>query len=138
MEHNCRMLDLDSSARCPCGTGLAYGECCEPFLKVTAQAPTAERMMRSRYTAYSLRDAGYLLATWHGSTRPATLALDPSLEWLSLEILRRTRGGMLDSEGTVEFRATYRSDGMRMHQHENSSFVRENKTWFYVDGIVTD
>jgi SEC-C motif domain protein len=132
------MLDLDSSARCPCGTGLSYRECCEPFLRVTAQAPTAERMMRSRYTAYALHDAAYLLATWHRSTRPASLTLDPTIEWLGLDILRRARGGMLDAEGTVEFRATYRSGGMRMHQHENSSFVREAKTWFYVDGIVTD
>jgi SEC-C motif-containing protein len=132
------MLDLDTHARCPCGTGLSFGECCEPFLTAQVQPPTAERMMRSRYTAYALRDPGYLLATWHRSTRPATVSLEASIEWLGLEILRRTRGGMLDAEGTVEFRATYRSDGMRMHQHENSSFVRENKTWFYVDGVVTD
>jgi SEC-C motif domain protein len=132
------MPDLDSSGRCPCGTGLSYGECCEPFLSASAQPPTAERMMRSRYTAYALERPGYLLATWHPSTRPATIALDPTMTWLGLEILGRTRGGMLDNVGTVEFRATYRSEGMRMHQRENSSFVRANKTWFYVDGTVSD
>jgi SEC-C motif-containing protein len=132
------MLDLHASARCPCGTGLTYGECCEPFLTARAQPPTAERMMRSRYTAYALRDPGYLLATWHRSTRPESIVLDSAIEWLALEILHRTRGGMLDTEGTVEFRATYRTEGMRMHQHEDSSFVRENKTWFYLDGITSD
>ena len=132
------MLVLDAAARCPCGTGLSYGECCEPFLAARAQPPTAERMMRSRYTAYALRDPGYLLATWHHSTRPTAISLDPSIEWLGLEILSRTRGGMLDAEGTVESRATYRNDGMRLHQHEDSSFVRENKTWFYVDGTTSD
>jgi SEC-C motif-containing protein len=94
--------------------------------------------MRSRYSAYALRIPSYLLATWHPSTRPATVSLDPNVQWVGLEILRRTRGGMLDREGTVEFRATYRSDGMRMHQHENGSFVREDKAWFYVDGIVEE
>jgi SEC-C motif domain protein len=92
--------------------------------------------MRSRYTAYALRHPAYLLATWHPSTRPSTLALDTDTQWVGLEILGRTHGGMLDSEGTVEFRATYRSEGMRMFQQENSSFVRENKIWLYVDGTV--
>jgi SEC-C motif-containing protein len=130
------MPELEESKRCPCGTGLTYGECCGPFLATVAQPPTAERMMRSRYTAYAVRHPGYLLATWHPSTRPAKLALDPDILWLGLEILGRTRGGMLDTEGTVEFRATYRSEDTRLQQHENSRFVRENKTWLYVDGVV--
>jgi SEC-C motif-containing protein len=95
-------------------------------------------MMRSRYTAYALRHPGYLLATWHPSTRPKSLKLDPEIHWISLEILGRTRGGMLDTHGTVEFRATYRHEGMRMRQQENSTFVRQNRTWFYVDGVVTE
>ena len=90
--------------------------------------------MRSRYTAYATGQRGYLLATWHPSTRPASLVLDPDLRWVSLEIVARTRGGMLDTEGTVEFRATYRSEGMLLRQEENSHFVRENKVWLYVDG----
>jgi SEC-C motif domain protein len=93
-------------------------------------------MMRSRYTAYTLRRPGYLLATWHPSTRPAKLVLDPDIRWLSLEILGRTHGGMLESEGTVEFRATYRSEDTRLQQHENSRFVRENKIWYYLDGVA--
>jgi SEC-C motif domain protein len=128
------MPTVDDSTRCPCGTGLTYGECCGPFLSAEAQAPTAERTMRSRYTAYATGQRGYLLASWHPSTRPASLVLDPELRWVSLEIMGRTRGGMLDTEGTVEFRATYRSEGMLLRQEENSRFIREQKTWFYVDG----
>lgn len=122
------MPEIDDSARCPCGTGLTYGECCGPFLAAEAQPPTAERMMRSRYTAYALRHQGYLRATWHPSTRPATLVLDPATQWIGLEILGRTSGGMLDTESTVEFRATFRRDLMRLHQQENSSFVRANNS----------
>jgi SEC-C motif-containing protein len=128
-------VDVTSATRCPCGTGLTFGECCEPFLRAVAQAPTAERMMRSRYTAYAVQNRAYLLATWHPSTRPKSLAFDPAIEWLRLEILGRTGGGMLDSEGTVEFRATYRADGVRQDQLENSRFVREARTWFYVDDL---
>jgi SEC-C motif-containing protein len=130
------MADIEDSARCPCGTGLLYRECCGPFIGASAQPLTAERMMRSRFSAYALRHPGYLLATWHPSTRPERLVLDPDLRWIGLEILGRTRGGMLDTEGTVQFRATYRSEGMRMQQDENSRFVRENRTWYYVDGVV--
>jgi SEC-C motif-containing protein len=130
--------DIDASARCPCGTGLTYGECCQPFLDATAQPPTAERMMRSRYTAYALRRPGYLLATWHPSTRPRSLILDPDVRWTSLEILGRTGGGMLEATGTVDFRASFRREGMRLQQRENSTFVRENKTWLYVDGVIAE
>jgi SEC-C motif domain protein len=128
-------MDVRSATRCPCGTGLSYGECCEPFHRAIAQPPTAERMMRSRYTAYVIRDRGYLLATWHPSTRPASIVLEPNLEWVRLEIVGRTGGGMLDAEGTVDFRATYQADGVRQDQRENSRFVRADKTWLYVDGI---
>jgi len=130
-------VELNSESRCPCGTGLTYGECCEPFHRATAQPPTAERMMRSRYTAYVIHDRAYLLATWHPSTRPSSVAFDEGLEWLGLDILGRTGGGMLDTEGTVEFVATYRSEGVRQQQQrENSRFVRANRTWLYVDDVV--
>lgn len=127
------MPELDSLARCPCGTGLTYGECCEPFHRARALAPTAERTMRSRYSAYVVRNPAYLLATWHPSTRPDSLVFERDIEWLRLEVVGRTRGGLLDTDGTVEFRAFYRSNGIRAEQHENSAFVRENKNWLYLD-----
>jgi SEC-C motif-containing protein len=134
---NKRMPALDDSAgRCPCGTGLTLGECCGPFLAGAAKAPTAERLMRSRYTGYVTGAIDYLLTTWYPSTRPETLMLDPDVRWIGLEILGRTGGGMLDTEGTVEFRASYRSDTGRSHQHETSHFIREQKAWYYVDGVV--
>jgi SEC-C motif domain protein len=92
-------------------------------------------MMRSRYTAYVVLDPAYLLATWHPSTRPDSLAFDPSIEWVRLDILNRSGGGMLETEGTVRFRATYQRDGVRHAQEENSRFVRAQKTWLYVDAV---
>jgi SEC-C motif-containing protein len=90
-------------------------------------------MMRSRYSAYVVENREYLLASWHPTTRPASLVFDENLEWQRLDILGRTRGGMLDSEGTVEFVAVYRTDGVRQQQSENSRFLKVDRTWFYVD-----
>ena len=90
--------------------------------------------MRSRYSAYALGEPAYILSTWHSSTRPSTMQLDPEIRWYRLDILARTRGGMLDTTGTVEFRASYRAGSERGSQHEVSRFVREHGQWFYVDG----
>ncbi|CAN5214116.1 hypothetical protein BH11ACT2_BH11ACT2_01840 [soil metagenome] len=88
--------------------------------------------MRARYSAFALGEADYLLASWHPSTRPATIELNPEQKWLSLEIVSRTGGGMLDADGTVEFRARYRFEGDRYEQVENSRFVRVDKRWMYL------
>jgi SEC-C motif domain protein len=119
--------------RCPCLSGSAFRECCGPFLEGAVDAPTAVQLMRSRYTAYVVGDRSYLLGTWHPSTRPAKLELDPDMRWYRLDIERRERGGPLDREGLVEFRAFYRHDGDRGEQHETSRFLREGGRWRYVD-----
>ncbi|MEP6559614.1 MAG: YchJ family metal-binding protein [Nakamurella sp.] len=99
-------------------------------------ALTAERLMRSRYSAFVVLDGPYLLRSWHRSTRPVTMPLDPRVQWLSLQILGRTGGTVLLDEGTVEFVARYRSpSGTSGEQHENSSFVRDSGNWFYL-GVV--
>jgi SEC-C motif-containing protein len=97
-------------------------------------APTAERLMRSRFSAFAVGDGSYLLATWHPRTRPASLDLDPDLEWRRLEIAAVTAGGAHDDTGTVEFVAHYwEATGRRRgEQRENSAFVREDGQWFYV------
>jgi SEC-C motif domain protein len=92
--------------------------------------------MRSRYSAFALGLPEYLLTTWHPSTRPETLELDPALQWRRLDILAASRGGMLDSEGTVEFRAHFRGAAERGTLHELSRFTRADGAWTYVDGTV--
>ncbi|WP_448004344.1 YchJ family protein [Agromyces bauzanensis] len=123
---------LRSTDRCPCLSGERFGECCGRFLAGTADAPTAEQLMRSRYSAFVVGDSAYLLATWHPSTRPAELELDPALRWYRLDLVRRERGGPLDRDGVVEFRARYRHDGERGELHEVSTFVRQDGRWRYV------
>ncbi|MET9264107.1 YchJ family protein [Amycolatopsis sp. NPDC004079] len=118
---------------CPCGLPEPYADCCGRFHRGDQHAPTAERLMRSRYCAFAVGEPGYLLDTWHPTTRPKRLRLDPAQEWTRLEILGQTGGSLLQNEGTVEFRAHYRHQGRDDSQHENSRFVREGGRWYYVD-----
>jgi len=94
--------------------------------------------MRSRYSAFVIGDAGYLLDTWHPSTRPRTLDLDDDVRWTGLEVLATTGGSLLAAEGTVEFRASYVRDRRPGAQHENSRFVRDGGRWTYLDGVSLD
>ncbi|MGY1664300.1 YchJ family protein [Geodermatophilus sp. SYSU D00696] len=120
--------------RCPCGSGLAYAECCGRLHDGTATAATAEQLMRSRYSAFAVGDPAYLLATWDPATRPRTLDLDPGVRWIGLEVLGTTGGGLFDAEGTVTFRASARAGGERHVQGERSRFRRVGGRWVYVDG----
>ena len=129
---------------CPCGRTsvnsskpaktqpLPFSACCGPYLNELAAAPDAESLMRSRYTAFVLGRRDYLLATWHASTRPTDLALDPGAKWLGLEVRSHQ---LVDADhAEVEFVARYREGGRAVRLHERSRFVRESGRWFYVDG----
>lgn len=120
------------SVPCPCGLPAAYSDCCGALHSGRAAASTPEQLMRSRYSAFAVGDAGYLLRSWHSSTRPPEVAFDPKVRWTGLEILGRTGGSTFHSEGTVEFRAYYRSGGAAGDQHEDSRFVREDGRWVYL------
>ncbi len=121
---------------CPCGRPATLAACCGRYIDGSAAAPTAEALMRSRYTAYTLRNTGYLLATWHVSTRPPTLELSDSPRWLGLTVKQTTATGA--DTATVEFIARYRIGGRAQRLHEVSRFVREDGRWSYVDGDILD
>jgi len=127
---------------CPCGGTTSakakgpvrtFDACCGPFLAGLA-APDAECLMRSRYSAFVRSDVRYLLATWHPSQRPATLALETKAQWLGLEIKHHRVTGPDTAE--VEFVARFRMGGKAVRQHERSRFVREEGRWTYLDGDV--
>ncbi|MCW2831227.1 MAG: hypothetical protein JWP31_1919 [Aeromicrobium sp.] len=127
-------MDL-SDTRCPCFSGLTYSACCERLHHGSALAQTAEQLMRSRYSAFAVGDGDYLLATWHPTTRPASIELDDR-QWRRLDIVATQGGGPFDTDGVVEFEAHHRSSAGRGVQHEVSRFVREDGAWFYVDGTA--
>lgn len=130
--------DLPDSSRCPCGSGDIFGACCAPVLRRERRAATAQALMRSRYTAFAVRDLEHLLRSWHPSTAPARQELAASLaeevRWLRLEILDTAGGGPFDDASTVEFRAISKGPHGRSVQHERSRFVREDGAWLYLDG----
>jgi len=116
-----------------------YAVCCGAFIDNGVLPATAERLMRSRYSAYVLAREDYLLRTWHGSTRPAQLGLQEAgpVKWLGLKVLRTEAGGATDREAIVEFVARYQVNGRSERLHEVSRFVCEAGQWLYVDGQVT-
>ena len=118
---------------CPCDPARPYAACCGP-LHAGAVAADAQALMRSRYSAYALGLRDYVLATWHPSTRPAALELDPAAtRWLGLEVKRHRADG--EDAATVEFVARYRvGGGSAVRLHEVSRFLREDGRWYYLDG----
>ena len=92
--------------------------------------------MRSRYSAYAVRDAAYLLRTWSADTRPSRLEFDVQLRWTGLDVVSVTGGSAFHTEGTVEFRADYVADGRPGQLHENSRFIRDDGRWVYHDALA--
>lgn len=120
--------------RCPCGSGRRYDACCGRLHRGEAEAVTAEELMRSRFSAFAVRDEDYLRRSWDPTTCPRRIRLDPERRWTELEIVATTGGGMLDREGTVEFRAHHEHDGLPGVLHETSRFRRDDGRWVYVTG----
>jgi len=122
--------------RCPCrkkSETTPYAACCQPYHAGLRPAPSAEALMRSRYAAFALKDAAYLLATWHPTTQPASLDLHPDEDWVQLRLLAAREDG---ETATVEFIARSRNGGRNERLHETSRFIRKDGRWLYVDGVV--
>lgn len=124
----------DLGENCPCGSGNNYQQCCHPCHAGTA-ADTPEALMRSRFSAFVMNDADYLLATWHPDTRPVELDLSESPEWVSLQILSASEQITV---GQVHFRAIYRIGSGWGYLEEQSSFSKENGRWFYREGKTSE
>ncbi|MEJ8836453.1 YchJ family protein [Ramlibacter sp. AN1133] len=133
-------MSVTAQGPCPCGRTdargkpLPFARCCGPYLADFEHraAPDAQALMRSRYSAFVLEDADYLLATWHASTRPPEVGFEPGLKWLGLEVREHQ---LLDpTHAQVEFVARSRLAGRAQRLHERSRFVCEDGRWFYVDG----
>ncbi|MDR2068954.1 MAG: YchJ family protein [Spirochaetaceae bacterium] len=126
---------------CPCGSGLAYAECCEPYITGARRPPTAEALMRSRYSAYAEHAVDYILNTCiRGGERDIdekqTRAWSEKSTWLGLRILSVARGLEEDTEGSVEFEARYEQDGLQEIHHEQGRFKKQDGVWLYEDGTI--
>jgi SEC-C motif-containing protein len=120
---------------CLCGLPAPYQDCCGRFHRGEAKAPTAERLMRSRFSAFGVGDEAYLLRTWHPATRPRLVGLDPATRWVRLEVLQSTGGSAFHTDGAVRFRAHYLERGRVGHLEEHSRFVVLGGAWLYVGPV---
>jgi SEC-C motif domain protein len=136
-----KLAATQPSQPCPCGRlnrsrqSVVLADCCGRFIDhfEDTPAPDAQSLMRSRYTAFVLQRADYLLATWHAGHRPAAIDFDPGVKWLGLEV-RQHR--LLDAtHAEVEFVARQKAAGVAaIRLHEISRFIHESGRWYYVDG----
>jgi len=110
---------------CPCGSNKPFSSCCQPVI-ANDSATTAEQLMRSRYSAFVLGNAEYLLKTWHPDTCPHDFQLGQS-RWLGLKILHT-------GTDTITFTAAFHAGNKGMILKETSRFVCMDKRWRYVDG----
>lgn len=131
--------DLDT--QCPCGSGKPFAFCCEPAISGRKPAPTAEALMRSRYSAFAIGAVDYLIQTSaaaHRSPQDAELLAEQTqiTTWTRLEIISTEAGQKDDATGTVEFKASFESPEGNAILHERSRFQREEGLWVYLDGDV--
>jgi len=119
-------------ALCICKSGIPYQACCQRYHQGLS-APDPEALMRSRYSAYALMLADYLQVTWHPSTRPQPLTLNPETRWKHLEILDSGASG---EQGRVHFRATFMEDQRWAVLEERSRFSLADGRWLYLDGVT--
>ena len=126
---------------CPCGSGKPFTYCCEPIVQGQKPAPTAEALMRSRYTAFALGAIDYLIDTTAPENRrddDAELLADQVkyTNWTGLKILSKDQGGRSDESGMVEFEADFETEDQSGTLYEKSNFRRDQGSWLYVDGEV--
>lgn len=131
---------LETSSLCPCGSSKNYTACCEPFITGKAQAPTAEALMRSRYTAYVNANMAYIKSTLAPEKRKefdeaGAKEWATKSKWLGLEIMNTKQGKSGDATGVVEFTATYKMKGKTIGHHEVAEFRYDDKDarWYFVD-----
>ena len=126
-------------SNCPCGAADTYENCCGPFITAGKNAPTAEALMRSRYTAYTKTAIDYLLATTHPAKQDTYDAdsmrrWSEEAQWQGLEIIATRAGGENDETGTVEFIARYAEAGEDREHHEIAEFKKADGRWYFFDG----
>ncbi len=134
-------------SECPCrvldSKKLSFEDCCDPFLKGTKKAPTAEALMRSRYAAYVVKNVDYIDQTQINEkhevfNKEEALKWAESSEWMGLEIKSTVKGGPQDATGQVEFVAHYKdkASGTELKHHETSLFHKQDGAWKFREGTI--
>ncbi len=127
---------------CPCGSAVAYDACCGPYHKGERPAPDPVALMRSRFSAFALGQAEYLVDTLAASHPDHDLPRADLLrslrdtrgrQYKSLAILDDRRTG---KTGEVLFAAGIREGARDMSFVELSDFEQERGAWKYASGVL--
>ena len=132
-------IDERKAEPCPCGSGPSFGECCARIITGETPAPTAEALMRSRYSAYVVGEIDWIVASHDPAgaddvDRSSTEKWSKEARWKGLEIRSKEKGQPGDDTGTVEFVATYEIGNQAVAHHELAHFKTIDGRWHYVDG----
>jgi len=130
---------MNETKNCPCGSGVEYADCCEPYITGAKNAPTAEALMRSRYSAYVKHAIDYIIGTCiegDSMSREGITDWSEKSNWLGLKIISVKNGGTDDSKGIVVFEATYERKGLKNIHSEIAKFAKQEDRWFFVDGKI--
>lgn len=124
------------TALCPCGTGKAYTDCCEPFIKGKKKPAIAEDLLRSRYTAFARAEVSYIVETTHPKSRHTVNEQEirrwaTTSQWEKLEIVGQEE---IDGRVEIEFVATYTQKGNHNRHHEIAIFSKDGGRWYFEDG----
>lgn len=138
---NSRIQEFLFMQTCPCGSQQPYQSCCEPFVTSSADAPTAEKLMRARYSAYVLGAVDFIFNSTIEEKRKecdekAIRKWSQESVWHGLEIKQVTDGGPEHKEGVVEFIAQFSENGVRQSLHEKATFKKVDGKWFYEDSEI--
>ncbi|MBX3181343.1 MAG: SEC-C domain-containing protein [Polyangiaceae bacterium] len=130
---------MTDEALCPCGSEAAYATCCEPIIEGKTAAPTAEALMRSRYSAFAKGKIDHIIQSHDPDTvgeivREEVEAWSLQSSWLGLSVLRTERGQAEDDAGVVDFVAKYKLNGLTTQHRERAVFRRVDGKWLFVDG----
>ncbi|MDP2848248.1 MAG: YchJ family metal-binding protein [Humidesulfovibrio sp.] len=125
-------------SNCHCGSELPFEQCCQSIIN-GAPAPTAEALMRARYSAYVVGDINFLNSSLapderHDFDPEQAKAWSENSKWLGLTIHAVKDGGEADQAGQVDFTASYEYQGGRQDHRELASFKRLDGVWHYTDG----
>ncbi|WP_333606773.1 YchJ family protein [Arsukibacterium sp.] len=123
------------SLNCYCCSKLSFAECCEPVLTAKQYATSPLQLMRSRYSAYCLKQIDYLVQTQHASGRTVTIkeeitAFAEQVHFVALDIIK-----VNETNHTVSFIARYISGNKLETLAETSNFVFEHR-WYYTAGVT--
>lgn len=141
--YNSSMKEQENDTLCPCGSGKNYSNCCAPIISGGQKALTAEDLMRARYSAYAMHEIAFIASSCLKENDEDSIDMDETRrwseesEWLGLRIVRTEKGGVNDTEGLVEFTATFKKKGLKDVHKEQATFVKKDGNWLYSAGSIT-